>query len=229
MNVLYGRSFNSKKAIVRLHEVAWKRPSWIICLFYFVCIVYCAVICLSVTDLITTVMSLKLNPPDIQHKSYEQYKQELKAWNQVTDIEDTKCGIAVALSLPENVEYGIRENVFDQLEVSTLSKKDGLDHLIQFLDTHLGKDELADSLEKFEDFEDYQRQNGQFINDFISKFDQKYNKISKKEMKLPLAILAFKLLKRSNITREEKMLELNGMDMDKKDTLYEQAKLSLKR
>lgn len=60
-------------------------------------------------------------------------------------------------------------------------------------------------------------------------FDAKYRKIEKKEMKLPPEILAFKLLRRANISKEETMIVLTGMNYDEKATLYEQAKSSLKK
>ena len=58
-------------------------------------------------------------------------------------------------------------------------------------------------------------------------FDSKYRKIEKKDMSLPSEILAFKLLKKANITKEEKLLVLTGMNFDKA-YLYEEAKSSLK-
>ena len=51
-------------------------------------------------------------------------------------------------------------------------------------------------------------------------FDTKYRKIEKKKMTLPSVILAFKLLRKANISKEEKFLVLTGMNYDKK-TLYE--------
>lgn len=173
-------------------------------------------------------MSMKINPPTFSKvKSYERYKQELLAWKTITDVDKKKRGIAIALSFPEDTS--IREKVFDELKLEDLNKEEGLDILIEFLDKHLGKDDLADSLEKFEDFEDYRREKNEDISDYISNFDQKYNKILKKNMTLPPEILAFKLLRRANITREEKLLVMTGMDYTKKETLYDQAKKSLKK
>ena len=48
-------------------------------------------------------------------------------------------------------------------------------------------------------------------------------------MVLPSEILAFKLLKRANISKEEKMLVLTGINYANKITLYEAAKSSLKK
>ena len=48
-------------------------------------------------------------------------------------------------------------------------------------------------------------------------------------MALPPEILAFKLLRKANITPEEKLLVLTGMNYEQKETLYEEAKKSLKQ
>ena len=96
---------------------------------------------------------------------------------------------------PEDSETGIHGKVFE--------KDDGLDTLTKFMDTNLKQDDLADSWEKFDDFEEYEREKGQSFSDFISKFDQRYNRIAKKNMTLPPEILPFKLLKRTNLSKEE--------------------------
>lgn len=151
-----------------------------------------------------TEMTTKINPPCLTSKPYELYKQELLAWREVTDLSKEKQGVAIALSLPEDDKNQIREKVFDQISLSDLKKQDGLDTLIKFLDIHLKKDELADSLEKFEEFEDVQRKEGQSVTEYMASFDSKYRKIEKLNMKLPSEILAFKLLRKANISKEEK-------------------------
>ena len=47
------------------------------------------------------------------------------------------------------------------------------------MDTHLKKDELTDSVEKYEDFEDFQRAENQSVNEYIQSFDAKYRKLEK--------------------------------------------------
>ena len=173
--------------------------------------------------------SVKLNPPQFKGKTYERYKTELAAWREVTTLEKKQQGIAVALTLPEDDSTGIRETVFEEMDLAVLKADDGFEKLVEFFDKKLGKDDLADSLEKYEDFDDFVRDDTLSVSDYITRFDQKYNRIVKKGMKLPSEILAFQLLRRAKITKEEKLLVLTGMDYSKKDTLYEQAKLSLKK
>ena len=48
-------------------------------------------------------------------------------------------------------------------------------------------------------------------------------------LKLPSEILAFKLLRRAGLTRAEKLLVISGMNYQEKNTLYDQAKRSLKK
>ena len=132
-----------------------------------------------------------------------------------------------SVSLPDDDDTGIREKVFDEMSLAELKAEDGLEKLLTFMTKKLGKDDLTDSLEKFEDFENFSRTPGQSIVEYIAKFDQKYNKLVKLKMVLPPAILAFKLLRKAGISKNERMLVLTGMDYAKKDELYEQAKKSL--
>ena len=173
-------------------------------------------------------MAMKIKTPEFKNGCYERYRIELEAWREITDLEKEKQGIAIALTLPEEDETGIREKVFDELTIAKLKAENGLDLLLQFMDRKLKKDDLADSWEKFNDFEEYKRTE-QSIAEYISKFDQKYKKMVKKGMTLPAEILAFMLLKRANLSNEERLLVLTGMDYSKKDELYEQAKFSLKK
>ena len=95
------------------------------------------------------------------------------------------------------------------------------------MEKHLGKDHLTDSLEKFENFESYERDSKDTIAEYIANFDQKYNRLVKLKMNLPSPILAFKLLRKATINKSEKLLVLTGMDYKEKKTLYEQATKSL--
>ena len=62
---------------------------------------------------------------------------------------------------------------------------------------------------------------------FISVFDLKYNRIERKHKKLAPEVLAFKILKKANLTIAEKLLILTGMDFQNTPVLFEQAKEAL--
>ena len=174
-------------------------------------------------------MSLKIKLPTFESKSYERYRVELEAWREVTELPKEKQGIAIALSLPDESESNIREKIFDELPVSTLKAEDGFESVLQFFDKLLKKDDLADLWQKFDDFEEVRREQNQSISEYIAKFDHVYKKLSKHSIKLPSEILAFKLLKNANIKGDERLLVLTGLDYSRKETLYEQAQMSLKK
>ena len=93
-------------------------------------------------------MTTRINPPAFnKDKNYARFKQELLAWKEVTDLRQDKQGIAIALSLPEKDVSKIREKVFDQIPLDDFKSNDGLTVLLNFLDKHLAKDDLSDSLE----------------------------------------------------------------------------------
>ena len=64
---------------------------------------------------------------------------------------------------------------------------------------------------------------GMSIVEYIASFDSKYRKIEKLKMILPPEILAFKLLRKANISHDETLLVLTGMNYANKSTLYEEA------
>ena len=172
---------------------------------------------------------MTINPPGLASKSYELYKQELLAWREVTEVCRSKQGIVIALTLPNEEPFKVRENVLNNLSLDELKRENGLDTLIQYLDVYLEKDDLSDRFEKYEDFENFQRTNGQNIREFIADFDSKYRKLLKMSINLPPEILAFKLLKTVNITKHQKMLVLTGVNFSNKATIYEDMKQSLRK
>ena len=156
-------------------------------------------------------MTTWINPPTFQKgMSYELYRQQVLAWAEVTEIEQTKKGIVVALSLPNENQSYVQEKAFDQISLHDLKADDGLAVLLNLLDEHFGKDDKVESLEKYEAFENFETEAGQSRKDFICMFDFKYTKMEKNHMKLSPEVLAFRLLKKAIITRKEKLLILMG-------------------
>ena len=115
-----------------------------------------------------------------------------------------------------------------KVDNQTLTSEKGLSELTKSLDKILGKDDLEDCLTKYEDFEDYGRTT-ETIAEYIRVFETKYLKIENKCIKLPSAVLAFKLLRKASITGDDKKLCLTEMDVSEKDKLYDQAKKYLKK
>lgn len=71
----------------------------------------------------------------------------------------------------------------------------GLNKLISLLDELLAEDELEDSLQKYEEFEDSKRLNNENIAPYIKNFESEYDKVKNKGIILPPEVLAFKLIR----------------------------------
>ena len=157
-------------------------------------------------------MATEISPPTLTGSSnYELWKLETLAWTVVTDLSREKQAVAVALSLPEDDKNKIKEKVFGGLKLDDLNSENGMSLLFQFLDKHLLEDELMDSLNKFEDFENFERKRGQNIREYVNNFDLKFNKLEKLNIKIPSEILAFKLLRKANLSKQEIMFVLTGV------------------
>ena len=57
--------------------------------------------------------------------------------------------------------------------------------LFSYFLKYLAKDGLTDSLENFEDFDNFRRSERQSIHEYVAIFDAKYRKIEKKKMTQP--------------------------------------------
>ena len=173
-------------------------------------------------------MGFVVNPPILtESTSYELWKLETRAWTLITDLGKEKQAIAVALNLPNGEKNGIKERVFDELELNVLKRENGMDILFQFLDKHLLEDELVNSLKRFEEFEIFERQNNENIREYVAKFDLKFRKLEKLNIIIPSEIVAFKLLRKANLSRHDRMIVLTGVNFVDKENMYKDMKYAL--
>ena len=168
-------------------------------------------------------------PPMDNCDGYEDYKKQLAAWEIVTKIEKKDRGVHVALSLPSQGHKGVRKKVFEDLTLVDMTKEEGLKELTNYMDTLFKKDDLAECWTLYVEFDDCVRKEDQTMSKYISNFDDAYKKIAKEGVVIPPLILAFKLLKGAKISEEERLLVITGINYEKKEAMYEDAKRSLKK
>ena len=84
---------------------------------------------------------------DSSAKPYERYFEEPEAWLMVTDLEEEKQGIAIALSLPENDPSGVRDKVFYEVTLDKLNKADEAKTAMTYWDGLFKKDESSEVYE----------------------------------------------------------------------------------
>ena len=172
-----------------------------------------------------------LQPPDLKEcKTYEAFKRELKCWQSVTDLPVGKQGNYIALALPNKSKFGedLRERVLEHLTDEELSSNEGLEKVIKFLDNELGKNAVDDVIEKWEAFDNCIKAANQSLDEFITDFEAKYNRVKMSGTQLPEEILAYMLMKRAGLSYLEKMLILSRVNIEEKMDLFKNVKINMK-
>ena len=91
------------------------------------------------------------NPPCLEKdKDYQQFKNEVKMWELVTDLDKKKRGLALALSL-----QGKPREVALQMDPAKLNADDGVQVLIVELDKVFEKDKLNQVYSEYQGFDKF--------------------------------------------------------------------------
>ena len=149
-------------------------------------------------------MGSKLKAPPLfnpNEDNYEAYKRELEIWDSFTDLEEKKRGPAVYLSLDKKTKQAV-----SQLKPADISAPDGLQKIIQKLDEVYLADRNTRAYAAFQRFNECKRDEGETLEDFIIRFEDKYNDMEEYNMNLPDGIKAFFILNASNLTDETERL-----------------------
>lgn len=168
--------------------------------------------------------SYKVTPPDLGScKSYEIFQKELAIWELTTPVPEEKMGAVIASMLPNDskLKKDLKDKFFENVVITDLAKAGGLKLVKDFLDKELSEDDLEKRVRTWYEFEDCVR-GSKDIEDFLSEFDRQYQKAKNaSKVKIPEEIRAFMVLKRSNVTKVQRMLILSKLDKDDKDNMFE--------
>ena len=155
------------------------------------------------------------------------WKKEIEAWTVGTELRKEKQAVAVMLNLPgDNI---IKQKALEELTLEELNSENGLSILFEFLDKHLLRDNVRNCLNKFEEFENFERAPKENIRDYVSQFDYIFCKLEKVKVRLPPELKAFKMLGKANITKEQRMIILAQVNYADKENFYEEMKTALLR
>ena len=143
----------------------------------------------------TAMTTYKVPPKFTENLSYETWVKEVKLWAICNSkVAKKELGPALVLSL----EGRAREAALE-LDISVLNADDGLDKVIGQLDGLYLRDTNQLTYAAYSEFEKYKRPTDASINDFVSDFERKYNKVKAKKIELPDAVLAYRLLDSANL------------------------------
>ncbi len=142
---------------------------------------------------------LKTPPVMTNELSYHEWKSEVELWSQITEVKKEKQGGALFFTLLGDA----RDTVRSKLKNEVIASADGLDAILNELDSLYLKDSTQRSFNAYEDFVNYRRKPGTSIEDFIVQFNIKYNKIKNYDMTLPEGVLAYNLLISANLSEDQ--------------------------
>ena len=145
--------------------------------------------------------SVKIPPAFEDETSYENWIQDVEAWQYCTDLPAAKQAPALFLSLSLTVREGVRS-----LKMEELAKDDGVKLLTKTLDKIYKKDNNTLAFLTFKEFYSFKRSSGMSLTDFFSRYEFLYNRLIKFKIDLPAGVQAFLLLNACNISEEKESL-----------------------
>ena len=144
----------------------------------------------------------RVHPPKlVDGDDFEEWEREIEIWKLVTDVPEERQGASIYLSLE-----GKARACCKTIEIEKLKGKNGADELLKKLRDLYSKDKEQSAFKAYEDFENYQRPENMNITDFLNEWERRYEKIKSKEMALPDGVLAYRLLKSTNVSAEKQQL-----------------------
>ena len=143
----------------------------------------------------TVPRSWKAPPVYQEGHSNEEYKRDIQIWILLKVATREESGLLVYRTLTGRAKASCNDLTPDEI-----ASEDGLDLILQRLDTlFLGDDNLR-IYRDLDVFEKFRRVNGMSMTDFILEFENLHNKIRSHEISYPDGILAYRLIKSANLS-----------------------------
>ena len=134
--------------------------------------------------------------------TYIDWKNDVQVWCLLTDDkEKTKQGPAVYLSLQGDAREAVRS-----IELSELSKEDGVAKIFEELDKVYLKDETTRAFCAIKSFVEFRRDRCQSFAKFLVEFNTRYREVKKHNLNFDDGILAFFLLMAANLSEDHERL-----------------------
>ena len=164
-------------------------------------------------------------------KSYSAYKADLRRWSRITTI-DAKLQAEVVVYNLDGHPSRIKEKIDIKIGKELEGAENGIDKLIEYLDTIYKNDDMSDAWTKYKNFQKVLRKPKQDISGFIADFEKEYLLAKEAGCVFSDTILAFRLLEATNLSENDEKFVLTGVDFAKgsaEKNLEEQMKSSLKK
>ena len=164
--------------------------------------------------------------------SFEQYQKLVKMWTKTTDIPKHKLASLLSMTIPVNsTKYGddLREDLFENIDPEILTDNiDGVQLILDYLKTRIGRNEREAQIETFVRFLKYQRRGGQTIEEYILEFERHYKRCKTLKILFNDNVSAFLLLYNANLNEVEYKLIKGVMNINEDEgKLYKKTREKL--
>ena len=160
---------------------------------------------------------------------YSDYKDNVTLWNIITDIPKSKRGALLLIGIKNTHEsFGdnIQRQLFQKHRPETIATaENGVNLILEFLDTHIGKPSKSLKFQCLRDIVDYRRKQGQEFAEYAKHFEYLVAKAENAGLTtLSTDIKAGFLMNNANLTAQQIELLNSVVDLSNDDKLYENVK-----
>ena len=141
-------------------------------------------------------------------------------WTLVTNVPKKEQAIVVLLEENQKAEKAVSDLTATQLNVD-----DGLEVLLDKLDTAFQAEATDDTYSAYTEFNNYKKGHNTSMNDYILELEHLNHKILEYDMKLPVTVLAFKSLDGAGLCEQQRQMTLNVAS----DLKFETMRSALKK
>ena len=144
----------------------------------------------------------RIHPPMFKDgDDFYEWEREIEIWTMVTDIPEDKQAAAIYLSLEGKARECCKSIKADELKGNAGKVK-----LMDKLKELYAVDNEQRIYQAYEEFENYARPTTGTMTDFLNEWERRYNQLKAREIVLPPAVLAYRLLKSANLSSEKQAL-----------------------
>ena len=140
-------------------------------------------------------------PPQFLEGSYESFKKEIDIWKLLKTCNDIEQGPIVFRSLTGRAKIAALE-----LSAEDIGSKDGLDKIIKKLDKLYLPESNQRTCAVLEKFENFRRSPTMNMSGFILEFERLRNQLKGYGCTYPDGVLAYRLMKSANMSKEHEQL-----------------------
>ena len=179
-------------------------------------------------------MSSKIAPPYFINEAseYPEYKTNLLRWSRITKTPKVQMAECVLYQMKDH-SSGIAKKIDTALGDEVIDKEDGLDKLVEYLDSIYKEDDMALMWSKYKKFTRLRKTDEQQpITEFIAEFEAAYKDAKNNGCEVSDTVLALSLLDSCNLSEINEKFVLTDVDFKtgrEQKTCLAQVKRSLRK